>query len=283
MRPIDFLQQKSEDHRFSFRRNEWHTRLTEKRELANALSALFPMDYQPGLERIGNPGDGGYVLPKDLADIEFCISPGCNKVWDFEKDIYKLYGIKSILIDKQEMKPFDLVAPHVFEPYWLGTVDEYETRTIDHFVKLADSMSGIMKDYLLQMDIEGAEWKVLEATTVKSLKRFRIMVIEFHNFRFLRNNLYFQTIFKPIFAKILQNHAVVNINGNNNCPLWSLGTLPFDFPDVLEITFLRRDRFPEYRRRNMHNIESHNRQNIAEKEPIVIDWEKIIETSDSDS
>ena len=91
MRPIDFLQQKSEDHRLSFRRNEWHTRLTEKRELANALSALFPMDYQPGLERIGNPGDGGYVLPKDLMDIELL----------YQKMNGKLFHIKIIFILNQ--------------------------------------------------------------------------------------------------------------------------------------------------------------------------------------
>ena len=89
------------------------------------------------------------------------------------------------------------------------------------------------------MDIEGAEYAVLEDTPLECLREFRIIVIEFHFMDRLFDAHEFGRM-EPIFRKLANAFDVVHIHPNNNCRVVSADG--FDIPELLEITYLRKDR-----------------------------------------
>ena len=68
---------------------------------------------------------------------------------------------------------------------------------------------------IMQMDIEGDEYKVLLDMPIKLLKQFRIIVIEFH---FLTRlfNLYSNQFIYSSFKKLLEHFKVVHIHPNKS-------------------------------------------------------------------
>ncbi len=72
------------------------------------------------------------------------------------------------------------------------------------------------------------------------LKRFRIIVIEFHRLHHLWSAPFFR-IAASVFAKILQTHACVHLHPNN-CRS-SICIQGLEIPRVMEFTFFRKDRF----------------------------------------
>ena len=69
---------------------------------------------------------------------------------------------------------------------------------------------------ILQMDIEGFEYDVLIETPRSILKKFRIILIEFHNF----NQIFIQyglKMIKYIFDKLNTDFYIVHIHPNKCC------------------------------------------------------------------
>ena len=80
----------------------------------------------------------------------------------------------------------------------------------------------------------------LLSTPIDFLKRFRILVVEFHSFHRVRNDYFLENIGIPVFEKLEKVFDVVHIHPNNiaqNVPF-----LNFYLPHALEITFHRKDR-----------------------------------------
>ena len=59
--------------------------------------------FKTNLIRLGNNGDGGYLVPDDLNGIEACFSPGVADNVNFEKALAKK-KISSYLLDKSIKK-----------------------------------------------------------------------------------------------------------------------------------------------------------------------------------
>src|SRR5258708_37571503 len=95
------------------------------------------------------------------------------------------------------------------------------------------------------MDIEGAEYGVNFDTSAETLRKFRILVIEFHGMDGLFDKAGFELI-NLTFKKLLRDFDVVHIHPNN-CfkPVLNNG---FAVPPLLEFTFLRKDRISNSRR-----------------------------------
>jgi hypothetical protein len=91
-------------------------------------------------------------------------------------------------------------------------------------------------DLLLQMDIEGAEWIVLLNASETILRRFRIIVVEFHSLERLMDKHAFPEI-SAAFDRLLEYFNVVHIHPNNWSGTVRCGSLVI--PRTLEITFLR--------------------------------------------
>jgi hypothetical protein len=66
--------------------------------------ALRPFDVGYELIRVGDFGDGGYLVPDDLSGIRACFSPGVSKQASFELDMAKR-GIPSFMADASVAGP----------------------------------------------------------------------------------------------------------------------------------------------------------------------------------
>ena len=89
------------------------------------------------------------------------------------------------------------------------------------------------------MDIEGSEYEVIMDTSNDLLKKFRIIVIEFHGFDRIFNPIGFQLITNCIY-KLLKNFEIAHIHPNNIQK--SVKYKKYEVPPLLEFTFIRKDR-----------------------------------------
>jgi hypothetical protein len=205
-------------------------------EINQLLDYLQPKKTNFPLVRIGEGGDGSYLVPDDLEGISLCLSPGSNQQWNFEKYLLKNFGIKSAIMDRLENKPVDLTDETVFIDSWLGVNDDTSFTTMEKWINNLDPNIELM----LQMDIEGAEYDILFTLSEKLLQRFRIMVIEFHYTYKFQNRDLFLDYYSKIFARLQRHFEVVHFHANNCCGKWSMRDL--SLPIVFELTLLRRDR-----------------------------------------
>lgn len=215
----------------------WPTPLTDKRELAQLIQRLWPVS--PGIEliRLGPDSDGGYLVPDDLEGIEACFSPGVCDVAGFEHDCVKR-GMAAFLADGSVAGP-PVSDPRIhFTKKFIGAADAGDFMTLDQWV--ATSLPDSASDLLLQIDIEGFEYETFLSVSDQLLRRFRIIVVEFHELRHLWSRPYFSLI-SSAFKKLLIHHSCVHIHPNNGFRSTSLSGL--EIPHLMEFTFLRNDRF----------------------------------------
>jgi hypothetical protein len=112
------------------------------------IKRLHPATTDKKLIRIGEEGDGGYLVPDDLADVVACFSPGVGAVASFKAAIMTR-GIPCYLADASVAGPPipDLLVH--FDKEFLGVVNDDATTTLDTWVKTRAPPTG---DLILQMD-----------------------------------------------------------------------------------------------------------------------------------
>jgi hypothetical protein len=123
-----------------------------------------------------------------------------------------------------------------FEKLFIGPKTDGKT-----FISLEDWVASKQiegNDLILQMDIEGYEWSVLDSTPPSVLKRFRIIVIEFHDLDEMMTNPLKLHQVEIVFGKLAADFESVHIHANNCCP--PLRFRSVKIPRVLEVTFLRK-------------------------------------------
>ena len=168
-------------------------RSVEKKEILEAISLLKPFDLGHPLIRMGGPtGDGGYLLPDVLDDIKYCFSPGVGLTSEFETQV-KERGIKSFLADYTVDGP---AAKNLFnfEKKFIKSYNSENSITFDDWIK--NSVKPIDKDFLVQMDIEGSEYEVINSISNSNLEKIKIMVIEFHHLQLLTNEVFLKILFQ---------------------------------------------------------------------------------------
>ena len=208
---------------------------TSKEQVAEFIESLKPVSTNYNLIRVGGYADGGYLIPNDIECIQTCFSPGVCEASNFENDLTKR-GVKCFLADYSVDAPPIDNALFDFEKKYLGSKNN------EMFMRLEDwiqKKAPEMENSILQMDIEGAEYSVILDSTSETLRKFRILVIEFHNLDLVFSKMGFELI-NLAFGKLLRDFEVVHIHPNNsNLPFICNG---FSIPPVMEFTFLRKDR-----------------------------------------
>lgn len=213
------------------RKSELHDRI------GVLINSLKPKTTSVSLVRVGDKRDGGYLIPDDLSGIEYCFSPGVSNLVSFERQLYDAYKIRSFVCDYAVAKPkvdFELT----FDKKCLGSYND------DLFFTLDEWCSNYLeadyeRDMILQMDIEGGEYPALLSTSPDLLRRFRIIIVEFHHLFKLVDYVCFPMI-QSTFQRLLTTHVVVHIHPNNNQGAIKIADMVI--PDVMEFTFLRKDR-----------------------------------------
>jgi len=211
-----------------------------KAEIEDLIKQLKPLTCpDSNLIRVGPNSDGGYLVPDDLDGISACFSPGVNTEAGFELDCANR-GMNVFLADLTVEKPPLKHERFHFTKKFIGSSSSSEYMTMDEWVKA--SLSEDESDLLLQMDVEGAEYEILFNMSPELLKRFRIVVIEFHFLDQLWSEAFFR-IASRAFLRLSDTHQCVHIHPNNFCePKLEEGIA---IPPYMEFTFLRRDRISQ--------------------------------------
>lgn len=226
---------------FSVRFNSQYKiiRGAELNVLASFFRKFAPYENGYPLIRIGRNGDGGYLVPNDLAGIEACYSPGVGDSWEFEKQLAETHGIPSNMLDDTVEPPIGLTSMQSFVSLKLGAFTTSKQLSLQDWVGQNDP-SGSSVNLLLQMDIESHEWLSLLGAPSDVLTRFRILIVEFHSLPLASNPWILSNIYNPVISRLLEDFDIVHCHPNN-----AVGTfryLGIDFPDTLEVTFHRKDR-----------------------------------------
>ena len=201
------------------------------------ISFLSPVLNGHKLVRIGPQGDGGYLLPDDFKGVTDCLSPGSNGEWEFETSLEHKYKIKSHILDELGKKPKGFREPHKFYAGFLGVSDGVGQISLQSFIASAELIND--NNLILQMDIEGDEYDILDEVSELLLSKFRILVVEFHYFDVMTNmNILNKTL--SIFTKIDKHFDLVHLHPNNCCGVFNFGLS--QVPRVFEVTWHRKDR-----------------------------------------
>lgn len=209
-------------------------RTTDFNLVEQFFTSIKPMTTNHELIRIGGDLDGGYLIPDDLENIGCCFSPGVSSVATFEMALAEK-GMQCYLAD------YSVDAPPIenklfkFEKKFLGGRNDDIYMTLDSWVETAPCGCDLM----LQMDIEGSEYEVIFDASCDTLRKFRIMVIEFHGLTNLCDRQGFELI-SLTFGKLIKDFVVVHIHPNNCAKPMKYGK--YQIPPVAEFTFLRKDR-----------------------------------------
>lgn len=212
----------------------WIGGSTPTADLAELIVDLRPAASRRQLQRFGPAGDGGYLMPDDLDGVSACISPGVSTEAGFDLEIAGR-GIDVYLADASVSKPPIEHERFHFTRKFLDSYNSEDSITIDEYCSTVE----VTGDLILQMDIEGAEYRVLTSASDDLLRRFRMMVIEFHDLQYLFSPVAFREM-SSTFRKLRRTHEIVHIHPNNASTCVRLGEI--EIPSLLEFTFYRKDR-----------------------------------------
>jgi hypothetical protein len=210
-------------------------------DLRSLVQALRVTAIKKDMIRIGPDKDGGYLLPDDLDGVLHCFSPGVADCSDFELDMVNR-GMLAFLADRSVDGPAVEDPRFRFIKKFIASIDDPAEGliTLDTWYREElGPLSDNSPDAILQMDIEGCEYEVIHNMSELLLKKFRVLVIEFHKLHQLTDEYSFKWMSQAFF-KLLRTHAVVHLHPNNNRRAISYGGL--EIPSTMEFTFLRRDR-----------------------------------------
>lgn len=190
-----------------------------------------------GLVRIGGPNDGGYVMLDTLrppaVTAAYSLGAGHDVSWD---NAVAALGIDVFLHDHTVDRPAALHPRCRFRRTGVtGLRVAADLRTLAELI--ATHGHEGRRDLVLKMDVEGAEWDVLDQVATSTLEQFHQIVVEWHGLS--------RTVDPgrrgPLVAalqKISRSHQSIHVHGNGDQPPMWIGDLVV--PDVLEVTYVRR-------------------------------------------
>jgi hypothetical protein len=117
---------------------------------------------------------------------------------------------------------------------------------------------------MLQMDIEGAEWPILEDITNLQLQKFQIFILELHNLENLMNRNLRDGVME-VLHKLSTTHFCSHFHVNNAGGFYFLKGRRF--PRVVEVTLLNR---------NFFTPGSEKLENLSldcASDPAIYDWQ----------
>jgi hypothetical protein len=209
---------------------------SSKSEILDFIKILRPYSTEHKLIRLGGNHDGGYLVPDDLNNIKFNLSPGVGSRFHFELDLSKR-GIPSHMCDAS----IDSISPEltgcIFVKKNIGSINKKDQISINDWITTINLDKD--QNLMMQMDIEGMEYETILSLSKKNLDSFRIIIVEFHNLREIKNKFFFKIVMAT-FEKLLENFIICHIHPNNSCGINYISNVAI--PNAIEISFIRKDR-----------------------------------------
>ena len=214
------------------------------------LSTALEPNFCSDIIRLGRKNDGGYLVSEsDVTASDKLLSFGIYDDWSFEEDFAKINDVPIVAFDassglklllkkaRRRLASFKLFKAL----YFLGRAFSFTTFFTDKRIFISKfvgldlppihiSMEKVFEDWdskklFLKMDIEGSEYRCLEAI-IQNQEKICGLVIEFHDV-----DLHLDKI--NYFIKKL-HLTLIHVHANNSSPVTSFGV-----PLVLELTFSR--------------------------------------------
>jgi hypothetical protein len=192
------------------------------------------------LRRIGGDGDGAYVMHDEIgARHAISLGVGHDVSWD---QAMAGRGVAVAMFDPTIADPPDAVPDATFHRIGLGPASahdghaggyELDLRPFSEIMRIAGCESV---DAVLKVDIEGAEWDGLAGA---DLAEFEQVLIEMHDLHRLCEGASADAVL-DVTQALAATHRAVHAHANNESRFVRFGRLWF--PDVIEVSFVRRDR-----------------------------------------
>lgn len=203
-------------------------------QVAKSIAKELKVDGNTGrLFRFGGPHDGGYVISKPRTKNLVVLSFGVGNDISWEEAVSSYAHTIHLYDHTVEDLPIQLPGATHFKEQ-IGNSRQLETTSLSSCIERLPPA----EEYILKMDIEGAEWITLLEAEVDALKQFSQIVIEFHDFhkRILESDV---SEVLEVLRKLRVNHVITNVHPNNYGRFDIIGNHPI--PDILEVTYLRKD------------------------------------------
>jgi hypothetical protein len=208
---------------------------------SQALLDLLTPSHVPGLklERWGSEADGGYVVPGDLLrKSSLLITGGVGDDVDFEAEVArKIPAIKIVLFDHTiENVPRNSPPSATWHKLELGTSPGQTslTKTLD----LAGQSTT--RDLILKLDIESAEWRLIDSTPRDFWRSVSVLILEIHNLQDRKHWDEYHRVLKVLDEQLLLIHA----HGNNCSPTTHFRHQGTYVPTTMELTYINRNNIP---------------------------------------
>lgn len=242
----------------------WLEPSSDLNETRAFIRQLAPVDIGIELTRIGSRDDGGYLVPDDMDGIGGCISPGVSTEIGFDLEM-AAQGIPVFMADASVEGPPERHDLFHFFPKFLDVVDDERSMRLESLV--GEASLRTQDDLILQMDIEGAEYRVLLDASDAVLRRFRIILLECHHLTRLFGRQNAQLI-TATFHKLLRHFHIIHIHPNNVCPATRRSDV--EIPPVMEFTLIRKDRARTEPRRGLSFPHPLDRDNVSTQSTLVL-------------
>lgn len=201
------------------------------------VALLRPMDAIGfNLVRKGRPYDGGYVMLNAGLECAPVYSIGISDDVSWDSDMAAL-GCDVFQYD--HTVPF-LPAQNPkfhFARIGLGVADTTDGVFRSLASMLASNGHSDRHDVILKMDIENAEWDVLESASDTILNQFSQIIIELHELTCRENSQRMAQITR-VLRRLASIHQPVHVHANNFGRLFYAGGVAL--PECVEVAYVRR-------------------------------------------
>ena len=185
--------------------------------------------------RVGRAFDGGYIMLDDFAGIGAALSLGIADDVSWDASIADR-GIPVLQFDPAVPAP---PSPHDnFRFERLSVAAEDGDGAVRLETILQTRVDAGDRPLLLKIDVEGAEWEIIQAADSAILPRFKQIVCEFHDLDRLAEDQFGERA-KAVFEKLARTHFVFHVHGNNCGSFTNVGNVVV--PQTIEVSFARRE------------------------------------------
>jgi hypothetical protein len=214
--------------------------------------------------RVGSDYDGGYVLLEDFQQIKAAYSFGIGNNVSWDKAIAGLGGGIHVFQYDHTIEELPEKNPK-FSFFRIGIADrdDIESRVMSLESILNQNGHKTCNNMILKMDVEGAEWDVLNSVKVDVIEQFSQIVLELHDM----TNTDKANIVLPALKKLNTTHRVVWLHGNNRNHVEEADNI--FMPMVLEATFARRSSYTFEESETVFPLDI-DMPNFAERKDIIL-------------
>jgi len=213
------------------------------------------------LIRVGGPNDGGYVMLKNLDEVDGVLSLGVGPDVSWDTDVSEKIPLIHLYDHTIEKLPKPIPTARWFKEKVVAKGDSTGTSFEEAVARLPDT-----NQLLLKCDIEDSEWEIFSNCDSKILEKFDQIVVEFHWLADKICNDKYDLALNAL-QNLARTHSVVNIHANNYAKFQIIANCPI--PDVIEISYVRTKSYKFEQNPLVKNL---NAPNFLEKPEIYLNF-----------